>query len=276
VNKIRNFIFKTKILRYVTPLIKIITIVKFNFGNIKKSLVWLLATSEFTNYLYNITPLNKNQMIGAISSITNLSIVEVESYFDEIENNADFKNSLKTKAGSLSRRKELPITIPLGRRIVWYVLVRIYKPKVIVETGTDKGLGSLVIQLAIEKNQIGTLYTLDIDEYSGSLFDKEDLKKIKFLVGDSVQNMQKINEIDFFIHDSDHSEDHEKKEIQAAASKLTNNAIVISDNSHVTDVLFQWSKETNRNFIFIKESPKDHWYPGGGVGISFKSGVGGI
>jgi predicted O-methyltransferase YrrM len=256
VNKIRNFIFKTKILRYVTPLIKIITIVKFNFGNIKKSLVWLLATSEFTNYLYNITPLNKNQMIGAISSITNLSIVEVESYFDEIENNAD--------------------TIPLGRRIVWYVLVRIYKPKVIVETGTDKGLGSLVIQLAIEKNQIGTLYTLDIDEYSGSLFDKEDLKKIKFLVGDSVQNMQKINEIDFFIHDSDHSEDHEKKEIQAAASKLTNNAIVISDNSHVTDVLFQWSKETNRNFIFIKESPKDHWYPGGGVGISFKSGVGGI
>ena len=275
-NKIRNFIFKTKILRYVTPLIKIITIVKFNFGNIKKSLVWLLATSEFTNYLYNITPLNKNQMIGAISSITNLSIVEVESYFDEIENNADFKNSLKTKAGSLSRRKELPITIPLGRRIVWYVLVRIYKPKVIVETGTDKGLGSLVIQLAIEKNQIGTLYTLDIDEYSGSLFDKEDLKKIKFLVGDSVQNMQKINEIDFFIHDSDHSEDHEKKEIQAAASKLTNNAIVISDNSHVTDVLFQWSKETNRNFIFIKESPKDHWYPGGGVGISFKSGVGGI
>jgi predicted O-methyltransferase YrrM len=276
VNKIRNFIFKTKILRYVTPLIKIITIVKFNFGNIKKSLVWLLATSEFTNYLYNITPLNKNQMIGAISSITNLSIVEVESYFDEIENNADFKNSLKTKADILSRRKELPITIPLGRRIVWYVLVRIYKPKVIVETGTDKGLGSLVIQLAIEKNQIGTLYTLDIDEYSGSLFDKEDLKKIKFLVGDSVQNMQKINEIDFFIHDSDHSEDHEKKEIQAAASKLTNNAIVISDNSHVTDVLFQWSKETNRNFIFIKESPKDHWYPGGGVGISFKSGVGGI
>jgi len=276
VNKIRNFIFRTKILRYVTPLIKIITIVKFNFGNIKKSLVWLFATSEFTNYLYNITPLNKNQMIGAISSITNLSIIEVESYFDEIENNADFKNSLKTKAGSLSRRKELPITIPLGRRIVWYVLVRIYKPKVIVETGTDKGLGSLVIQLAIEKNQMGTLYTLDIDEYSGSLFDKEDLKKIKFLIGDSVQNMQKINEIDFFIHDSDHSEEHEKKEIRAVASKLTNNAIVISDNSHVTDVLFQWSKETNRNFIFIKESPKDHWYPGGGVGISFKSGVGGF
>jgi predicted O-methyltransferase YrrM len=276
VNKIRNFIFRTKILRYVTPLIKIITIVKFNFGNIKKSLVWLFATSEFTNYLYNITPLNKNQMIGAISSITNLSIIEVESYFDEIENNADFKNSLKTKAGSLSRSKELPITIPLGRRIVWYVLVRIYKPKVIVETGTDKGLGSLVIQLAIEKNQMGTLYTLDIDEYSGSLFDKEDLKKIKFLIGDSVQNMQKINEIDFFIHDSDHSEEHEKKEIRAVASKLTNNAIVISDNSHVTDVLFQWSKETNRNFIFIKESPKDHWYPGGGVGISFKSGVGGF
>jgi len=275
-NKIRNFIFKTKILKYVTPLIKITTIVKFNFGNIKKSLVWLFATSEFTNYLYNITPLNKNQMIGAISSITNLSIIEVESYFDEIENNADFKNSLKTKARSLSRSRELPITIPLGRRIIWYVLVRIYKPKVIVETGTDKGLGSLVIQLAIEKNQIGKLYTLDIDEYSGSLFDEEDLKKIKFLIGDSVQNMQKLNEIDFFIHDSDHSEEHEKKEIQAAASKLTNNSIVISDNSHVTDILFQWSKETNRNFIFIKESPQDHWYPGGGVGISFKSGVGGI
>jgi predicted O-methyltransferase YrrM len=57
----------------------------------------------------------------------------------------------------------------LGRRVAWYALIRIYKPKVIVETGTDKGIGSLVIQKALEKNGYGTLYTLDIDRYSGSI-----------------------------------------------------------------------------------------------------------
>ena len=215
-------------------------------------------------------------MIGAISSISNKLISEVEQYFSEIENDIEFKKDLETKSNRLPRSRELPSPIPLGRRVAWYALIRIYKPKVIVETGTDKGIGSLLIQKALEKNGYGILYTLDIDRHSGSMFDESDLKKVRFLIGDSIESIKSINDVDLFIHDSDHSDEHERNEYLAVSPKLTQNALVISDNSHVTDVLFNWSKENNRNFIFIKESPQNHWYQGGGIGISLIGDGGGI
>jgi predicted O-methyltransferase YrrM len=266
--KIRDFIFTTKFLRILIPFIKLLLIFKFNLINIKKSIIWLFKNSEFTNFLYEITPLNRNQMIGTISSISNKSISEVEQYFSELENDIEFKKDLDTKINRLPRSKELPSPIPFGRRVVWYALIRIYKPNVIVETGTDKGIGSLVIQKAIEKNGNGVLYTLDKDRHSGSMFDESDLKKIKFLIGDSLESIKSIKDVDLFIHDSDHSAEHERNEYLAVSPKLTQNALVISDNSHVTNVLFQWSKETNKKFIFINETPLDHWYPGAGVGIA--------
>jgi predicted O-methyltransferase YrrM len=273
--KIRDFIFRTKLLRILIPIIKLVIIFKFNFINIKKSIIWLFKNSEFTNFFYEITPLNRNQMIGAISSISYKSVSEVEQYFSEIENDIEFKKVLETKSDRLPRSRELPSPIPLGRRVAWYALIRIYKPKVVVETGTDKGIGSLVIQRALEKNGLGILYTLDIDRYSGSMFDESDLKKIKLLIGDSIESIKSINDVDLFIHDSDHSAEHERNEYLAISPKLTHNALVISDNSHVTDALFNWSKEKNRNFIFIKESPQNHWYQGGGVGISLIGDGGG-
>ena len=215
-------------------------------------------------------------MIGGIPSISNKSISEVEQYFSELENDIEFKKDLETMSNRLPRNKELPSPIPLGRRVAWYALIRIYKPKVIVETGTDKGIGSLVIQKALEKNGLGILYTLDVDRYSGGLLNESDLKKITLIIGDSIKSIKSINDVDLFVHDSDHSAQHERNEYLAVSPKLTQNAVVTSDNSHVTDVLFNWSKETNRNFIFIKESPQNHWYQGGGVDISFIGGGGGI
>jgi hypothetical protein len=30
--------------------------------------------------------------------------------------------------------------------------------------------------------------------------------------------------------------------------------------------------KTGRNFVFFKEQPKAHWYPGAGIGISYPAG----
>ena len=50
---------------------------------------------------------------------------------------------------------------------------------------------------------------------------------------------------------------------------MTKNGIILGDNAHVTDKLLQFSLENQRNYVFFKECPKNHWYPGGGIGISF-------
>ena len=74
--------------------------------------------------------------------------------------------------------------------------------------------------------------------------------------------------VDLYICDSDHSSIYELKEYQALEFKIDKSSVVISDNSHATDVLANWSLEKNREFFFFRENPKDHCYPGGGIGIS--------
>lgn len=76
--------------------------------------------------------------------------------------------------------------------------------------------------------------------------------------------------MDLFINDSDHSSDYEYKEYQVIRDKLSSNAVILGDNSHVTESLSRFSHESGRQFLFFKEIPANHWYPGAGIGISFK------
>jgi len=266
--KIRNFIFRSGLIRLVAFFIRVNLIFQFNLNNLLKSLSWLIKTEEFTNYMYEISAINRNQMIGAVSQISKLPISEVEEYFIELETDFEFADQLKEKGEKLKRRYELIFPIPYARRIVWYALVRIFKPNVVVESGTEKGLGSLIINRALERNRIGQLYTLDIDIYAGSLFDAQDKEKINLVIGDSIESIGRISEIDFFIQDSNHSMNHEILELNALEKQLCKNSIVISDNAHDSNALFEWSKKMERNYLFVNEQSKKHWYSGDGVGIS--------
>ena len=268
-SRIRDLIIRTKLLRLIAPFLRLRVFFQFNFSNIKKSIRWLFKSREFTNYSYDVTPLNRNQMIGAVSSLTGKNMNEVEKYFIELETDKEFMLKLDTKAKKMQRRNEFLFPIPFARRIVWYCLIRITRPGTVVETGTEKGLGSLIIQRALDMNNQGKLFTLDLDKFSGSLLVSDDKEKISLLIGDSIESISSLDEIDFFIHDSDHSAEHEKKELEAIENKLSSNAIVLSDNSHVTDELYYWSKKMGRKYLFINEVPKDHWYGGAGVGISY-------
>lgn len=92
----------------------------------------------------------------------------------------------------------------------------------------------------------------------------------KILYGDAIETLLNFNKnINIYINDSDHSITYEMREYQTIISKLNYNSFVIGDNSHVTNMLSKFSIQENRNFLFFKEEPKGHWYPGGGIGISF-------
>jgi hypothetical protein len=93
----------------------------------------------------------------------------------------------------------------------------------------------------------------------------------EILYGDSLASLRAFpHRIDLFINDSDHSADYEMAEYEAVAGKLTEYAIVLGDNAHVSDVLAQFSRREGRRFLFFREEPENHWYPGAGIGISFR------
>jgi hypothetical protein len=148
------------------------------------------------------------------------------------------------------------------------------RPRVIVETGVDKGLGSCILTAALKRNKeegfSGRYYGTDINPHAGYLLSGEYAQYGGILYGDSIESLGNLNEeIDIFINDSDHSPDYEFREYLTVRNKLSRRAIVLGDNAHCCDRLLKFSVETGRQFIFFQEKPLKHWYPGGGIGISF-------
>ena len=111
-----------------------------------------MKSKEHTNYTYDISPLNKKYLSSFISVVGNIRIELAQEYIEELENNEELKSHIKSYTRA-SRRNYLSDGIArYGRRLGWYALVRSMKPKKVVETGTDKGLGACVIAAALKKN----------------------------------------------------------------------------------------------------------------------------
>lgn len=162
-----------------------------------------------------------------------------------------------------------------ARRVGWYAFARALKPKVIVETGVDKGLGSCVLTAALILNETegfgGRYFGLDIDPEAGYLLQGRFKEHGEMIFGDSVETLRSFEPaVDLFINDSDHSEDYEYMEYETIHGKLSPNAVILGDNAHCTSKLLEFSQKNGRKFLFFGEKPKGHWYPGGGIGVLFK------
>lgn len=113
-------------------------------------------------------------------------------------------------------------------------------------------------------------YGTDINPNAGYLLGGEFASMGEILFGDSIESLKKLDQpIDLFINDSDHSAEYEYHEYQTIKDKLSPKGVILGDNAHANNKLALFSAEINRHFIFFREEPREHWYPGGGIGISF-------
>jgi predicted O-methyltransferase YrrM len=178
-------------------------------------------------------------------------------------------------AGVSKRGRGANAEMPYGRRLGWYALVRALKPRFIVETGVDKGLGACVLTAALRRNVAdgseGRYIGTDINPEAGYLLRGEYARYGEILYGDSIESLATLTEqIDIFINDSDHSAEYEAREYVVVQDKLSDNALIVCDNAHVTDCLMQFALETDRHFLFVREEPAGHWYGGAGIGVAFR------
>jgi predicted O-methyltransferase YrrM len=161
-----------------------------------------------------------------------------------------------------------------GRRLGWYAMARVLKPRVVVETGVDKGLGSVVLCAALLRNAAegapGRYYGTEIIRGFGPLLAGPYAATGSILWGDSIESLRDLpGPVDLFINDSDHSAEYERQEYAAIAGKLSPDGIIIGDNCHVTDELAKFSEAQGRRFLCFREEPL-HWHQGGAMGLSFR------
>jgi predicted O-methyltransferase YrrM len=239
-----------------------------------KALKWSFVSREHYNYSYDLTPLNRRYLAAFVSAITGKSIPEITRYLDEIDSDQSLRSHISALQVSAEERYVADPIPRFGRRVGWYALIRAAKPRVVVETGVDKGLGSCVIAAALKRNTAegspGKLIGIDLNPSAGYLFQPPYSDFGQIMRGDSIAALRALSgPVDLFIHDSDHSAAHETAEFEAVSEKLAHGAYVLSDNADQTDVLLQFAARSGRKFLYFADKPLDHWWPGDGIGVAY-------
>lgn len=246
----------------------------FVLTTVGKYIKWLFTSKETTNLTYDLRDDNLIYLGHFIATVTGKTYHEIDGFFKEILEDQSFykhvQNLYQHGADAFKSDKE----VRLARRLGWYVIIRITKPKLVIETGVDKGLGSCVIAAALLRNRAegfeGSYYGTDINPGAGFLFKAPYNQVGKILYGDSIESLKKINEpIDVFINDSDHSATYEAEEYETIKNQLNANSYVIADNAHCNTKLHEFSLKTNRKFLYFQEVPKNHWYLGASIAVAY-------
>jgi hypothetical protein len=130
-----------------------------------------------------------------------------------------------------------------------YVIVRLLKPDIVVETGVYMGMSSCFILQAEEDNGQGELYSIDLPTSNRKLADgcgyyvpqgkqvgwvvPENLKhRWHLILGDSREQLppllEQLGTIDVFLHDSLHTFEHQKWEYETAWPFIKEGGLLLS------------------------------------------------
>jgi len=232
---------------------------------------WRTQETEISNFYYALEDSNVRDLSSILSVVLNVSINEIEGYIAEIQSDLALREHFRK---FLSENNMGDSKAEYARRVGWYVIARSTKPTLIVESGVSDGIGSCVLSLALMNNKSegksGKYIGIDINPNSGKLYARPYRDFGELIFSDSHEALSGIEpSIDLFICDSNHDTNYEYEEYIKVISKLSPKGIILGDNSHASPSLRNFSIKYGRNYIFFKENPKHHWYPGAGIGISY-------
>ncbi|MBI4397743.1 MAG: class I SAM-dependent methyltransferase [Candidatus Omnitrophica bacterium] len=166
-------------------------------------------------------------------------------------------------AGILRSQDRINGTLSAWKLIALRSFVRLACPEVMIETGVAHGSSSAVILEALDANQKGRLYSIDLPVVSspegalqpflkGYSFKREDISTVshmqevgwlvpahlrtswQLILGDSLVELPallaSLKRVDIFFHDSLHSYDHMMREFAHAWPWIPKNGFIFSDD----------------------------------------------
>ncbi|WBB70631.1 class I SAM-dependent methyltransferase [Micromonospora sp. WMMD812] len=273
--KLRRAIARTPLAPVAAFPKRLVSVARHDAKVLRTSARWLVTSREHHNYTYDLTKLSRQHLAWFVSVVCDVPVKQVRGYFAEIESDEALRAHIEQTTAAAARRGLADRRVRYARRIGWYAIVRATRPTHVVETGVDKGLGSCVLASALLRNaaegQPGRLSALDINPEAGYLVRSGRWSEVVDLViGDSIASIGAFDRpVDLFLHDSDHSREHEKREFDAVEPKLAPGAMLLTDNVTTTNVLAEHAERTDRRFLAYRETPANHWYRGDGIGVAW-------
>ncbi|WP_433390621.1 O-methyltransferase [Micromonospora sp. KLBMP9576] len=274
-SKLRRAIARTRLAPVAAFPKRLARVARYDAKVLRASARWLVTSREHHNYTYELTKLSRHHLAWFVSVVCDVPVKQVRAYFAEIESDGVLRGHIESATAAAARRGLADRQVRYARRIGWYAIVRATRPTHVVETGVDKGLGTCVLAAALLRNAAeghpGRVTSLDINPEAGYLARTAPWSDVVDLViGDSIASIAALDRpVDLFLHDSDHSRVHEKREFEAVEGRLAPGALLLTDNVTATNVLAEHAERTGRRFLAYRETPAGHWYPGDGIGVAW-------
>jgi Methyltransferase domain len=250
------------------------TVTRYEWKQLRRSCTWLAGSREYTNFTYELTTENVLEMAWFVAAVTGIEFDESFGYIKEVHDDEALLEHLRRAVANSPLRRIMDPDPRYGRRAAWYAIVRATRPRHVVESGVDKGLGSCVLAAALLRNadegHHGRLSALDVTHDAGALIGGEYASVIDLRFGDSVAILEaSVSPVDLFLHDSDHRYEHESAEYRAVAGSLAEHAILMTD--HGGQALSDYAKSSGRRFLAFREDPAEHWLPGSVLGVAMRA-----
>ena len=141
------------------------------------------------------------------------------------------------------------------KEIAIYLIIKRYRPSLIVETGVANGVSTYFILKAMHENKRGKLISIDYPNYNKNGYVNEDGKpdavfipagkepgwivpinlrdRFSVMIGKSADILPKLDIIpDIFYHDSDHSYTNMKFELEWAYEHVKDGGIIMADDTN--------------------------------------------
>jgi predicted O-methyltransferase YrrM len=206
-----------------------------------------------------------------------MPIPDLPSYSEEI---AQLERDMQPSLDQIAERGPFGTShnadFALGRSC--YLMCRVIKPKVVVETGVAYGVTSTFILCALASNGCGQLWSVDLpplaqgaDDYVGHLVPRR-LRERWTLTRGSAQRvlpgiLNKLEKIDIFIHDSLHTYTHMIFEFSKAWPSLRAGGALIADDVEGNCAFEDFALRVNPSYSAVVREPDK----GGSFGLMLKS-----
>jgi hypothetical protein len=237
---------------------------------------WLIHSREIDNFNYDVTGNSKEYTAAIVAMATGIPWQEAAGYVAEFEASLDDLHShVRVHSVQRSDRFTSDANAMPGRRLIYYVLVRAHKPKIIVEAGVAGGLGTCILASAVQQNSAegfaGRIYSVDLNPSSGSLIQPPFDRFVTFAKGDICGFLEANSPpaIDLYIHDTSCGPALENREFELIEGRTSENCIFLS--AWHTRRLMDFARRLSRNYLMFCDQPLNHWYPGSRMGLVFRT-----
>jgi hypothetical protein len=206
----------------------------------------------------------RRKRVRWLSHLTGAPEADVQRYIDEVEGDKEFIQDLRKAYLRYTTYLPSPsdfMVEPIGggskffHFVSQYALVRVERPRIVVETGGTPGKSSAFILCAMERNRKGELYTIDLPPtksdaaiiglgqshhvlpygVGANWCVPQQLRGRHHLILGPAQEhlpflLRRLEQIDIFIHDSEHSYAHMQWEFRTAFPRIRPGGYLWSDD----------------------------------------------